>query len=136
MQQLQQLQQHTGPVGTAWEHRPASRDHAPQPIQSIGRSSDVNSNSVCSRCRKVLSQPEDVDLLDSGDNIEHVTQAAAAALTQLAETLSSGISSNERLASMVSLTFNIPRLFIAIRDLIRPTTNPYWWIEPRSKEDH
>jgi hypothetical protein len=75
-------------------------------------------------------------LLDSGDNIEHVTQAAAAALTQLAETLSSGISSDERLASMVSLTFNIPRLFIAIRDLIRPTTNPYWWIEPRSKEDH
>ncbi|EHK96411.1 hypothetical protein M7I_7914 [Glarea lozoyensis 74030] len=53
------------------------------------------------RCKQLLTQPpEDADFPDANESIESVTQAAATALTQLAETLSSGISSDERLASL------------------------------------
>jgi hypothetical protein len=99
--------------GVAWEPAPQnSRDHALHLIQR-GTDSPDGSN-LCRRCMKVLTQPQDVDLLDASENIESVTQAAAAALTQLAQTLNSGISSEQRLACMVSLTSNTPRLCIVI----------------------
>ncbi|EPE37084.1 hypothetical protein GLAREA_09247 [Glarea lozoyensis ATCC 20868] len=98
---LQQLQHQIGPVGTGWEPRPPSRDHAVQPSQGIHPSPEANRNSLCRRCKQLLTQPpEDADFPDANESIESVTQAAATALTQLAETLSSGISSDERLASL------------------------------------
>ena len=56
---------------------------------------------LCRRCRRMLSNP-DADLLETCEDckrnpeLAYVTKAAAAGLTQLAETLGSGISSEQR----------------------------------------
>jgi len=62
----------------------------------------AESERLCRRCRRLTTEDRE---LDDQDNCEHckqnpelawVTQAAAAGLTQLAETLRSGISSEQR----------------------------------------
>ncbi|CAG8973262.1 hypothetical protein HYALB_00000023 [Hymenoscyphus albidus] len=80
-----------------WETMSKHPGHPP-----VIRLDSPESTNLCRRCKKVLGQHEDVDMLESsaGESIESVTQAAAAALTQLAETLGSGISSEQRVACL------------------------------------
>jgi hypothetical protein len=86
---------------------------------------------LCQRCRKAMSQHDDLDLLESGENSESATQAAAAALTQLAETLSSGISSEQRgIACLVSLIPEYPASLVILS--FRAFSNRYNWIERRT----
>ena len=65
-----------------------------------------DSTNLCRRCKKLLSQ--DGDLLEACEDckkdpeLAYITQAAAAGLNQLAETLSSGISSDQRGVTRVS----------------------------------
>ncbi|KAG9228221.1 hypothetical protein BJ875DRAFT_257166 [Amylocarpus encephaloides] len=85
-------------TAVGWEAQ--ARDHAPQPIHRDHLPPPQETNDLCWRCGKILTQPEDADLLESSKSIEVVTQAAAVALTQLADTLSSGISSEQRVVSL------------------------------------
>ncbi|KAF4624252.1 hypothetical protein G7Y89_g13921 [Cudoniella acicularis] len=84
----------------AWEARSGDRERHVE-LQ--------NSNSLCRRCKQILTQHQDIDLLESCENCERdpelasLTQVAASVLTELAATLSPGISSEQRrLVSILS----------------------------------
>src|SRR3954451_5325850 len=76
-----------------------------------GPAESQDTSTLCSRCRKLASQDEELDMYGAPDTCEScrrnpelawVTEAAAGALTRLADTLRSGISSEQRNVIRVS----------------------------------
>src|SRR4051812_48802199 len=76
-----------------------------------GPAESQDTSTLCIRCRKLATQDEEIDMCGAPDTCEScrrnpelawVTEAAASALTRLAETLRSGRSSEQRGSIRVS----------------------------------